>query len=311
MLEKFMSIMNGITTFQSKPLALVQPIGRAARKVHASNALRQAAQSARDPAAFYRAVEANLTAKRDFAAGYQARFPVSRTLGPSRTTGKRAGAGALSAAEFCRSYGFALRTVQRWLEYLDDENFAAALDAEKRALKAEYCEFPGNTPSLRGWHNEEHYTPPAFVESVRAVLGRIDVDPASHPEAQKVIKARGAYTRAEDGLSKPWNGTAFVNPPYTPPLIDRFVAKLMDELTAGRTTAAILLTHDNTDTRWWHTAAAHAQVICFMRGRIKFEPEASPTNGSCFFYFGPDSNAFCNEFGKHGTCLTRSKGFNR
>jgi hypothetical protein len=72
------------------------------------------------------------------------------------------------------------------------------------------------------------------------------------------------------------------------------------EYTTGRVTAAIMLTHNYTDTAWFHEAAIIADAICFMRGRVKFyEPDgaiAAPTQGQAFFYFGRDVGRFERQF---------------
>jgi hypothetical protein len=59
----------------------------------------------------------------------------------------------------------------------------------------------------------EWYTPAPFVEAARTVMGGIDLDPASHREANKTIMATDYYTEAENGLQKPWSGRVFLNPP--------------------------------------------------------------------------------------------------
>lgn len=60
---------------------------------------------------------------------------------------------------------------------------------------------------------QEHYTPANIVEAARAVLGEIDLDPASCLEAQQTVKASQYYTAGVNGLVQPWAGRVFVNPP--------------------------------------------------------------------------------------------------
>lgn len=63
----------------------------------------------------------------------------------------------------------------------------------------------------------EHYTPVDIVAASRQVLGEIDLDPASCLQAQEVVGATVWYGTGspdgEDGLTEPWGGSVFLNPP--------------------------------------------------------------------------------------------------
>jgi hypothetical protein len=61
--------------------------------------------------------------------------------------------------------------------------------------------------------SNEHYTPRDIVERARLLMGGIDLDPASCEEANKTVKAGMIFTKVDDGLSKPWHGRVFLNPP--------------------------------------------------------------------------------------------------
>ena len=58
----------------------------------------------------------------------------------------------------------------------------------------------------------ECYTPAPIMEAARQVMGRIDLDPASKPTANKTVGATRFYDRDENGLSMPWRGRVWLNP---------------------------------------------------------------------------------------------------
>jgi hypothetical protein len=126
--------------------------------------------------------------------------------------------------------------------------------------KEQQREFALNGFSLSG--SDEWYTPARYVEAARQVLGGIDLDPASNKFAQKVVKAARFFT-AEDGLKQQWQGRVWLNPPYSRDLMEPFVNKLC----ASRgVTAAILLTHNGTDSAWFETAIKHWCGALFCAG---------------------------------------------
>jgi len=154
----------------------------------------------------------------------------------------------------------------------------------------------------------ESYTPSKYIESARRVMGSIDVDPASDESANQAVKAHIHYTKKTNGLDKSWNGSIFLNPPYSQPDIRLFIDKLLQEIKSGNTKQAVLLTNNNTDTRWFADAANAATGICFTLGRINFyKPDntiTQPTNGQAFFYFGNNLKRFADEFKQYGLIYT-------
>ncbi len=153
----------------------------------------------------------------------------------------------------------------------------------------------------------ESYTPAIYIEAAREVMGGIDLDPASNEQAQATVKAAMWYGVEDDGLAHQWHGRVFLNPPYKQPEMTLFAEKLCEGVEAGNVTQAILLTNNNTDTKWWHQCAEVSAGVCFTKGRINFYKsdgtETQPTNGQTFFYFGPDLRAFESVFSQFGTVL--------
>lgn len=152
----------------------------------------------------------------------------------------------------------------------------------------------------QGTGENEWYTPSKYIDLARAVLGEIDLDPASSDKAQETVRAARHFTVADNGLRHEWNGRVWLNPPYAQPLIYQFVEKMVEERSAGRVTAGVMLTHNYTDTAWFHKGAEIADAICFTRGRIAFLDSdggtCAPTQGQTFFYFGDDIPKFAATF---------------
>ena len=74
----------------------------------------------------------------------------------------------------------------------------------------------------------EWYTPAPFVEAAREVMGAIDLDPASHEQANFIVRASKYFTADDDGLKQRWSGRVFINPPGG--LVPEFWRKLVMSL---------------------------------------------------------------------------------
>jgi phage N-6-adenine-methyltransferase len=163
-------------------------------------------------------------------------------------------------------------------------------------------------PRLRGTlgrRRNEWYTPWPIIEKACNVFGgAIDLDPASSAVAQETVKARQYFDKDQNGLLHQWHGRVWLNPPYERLLIGRFINKLLAEWHASRVTACIALTHNFTDTIWFHDAMSAADVVCFTQGRIKFygsgDAISTATQGQALFYFGPEVETFKREFERVG-----------
>jgi ParB family chromosome partitioning protein len=154
---------------------------------------------------------------------------------------------------------------------------------------------------------EAWYTPPEYIEAARAVLGEIDLHPASSEKAQETVQARQFFTIEGDGLSKRWEGRIWLNPPYNQNLVDKFVLKLCEHFDQGEVTAALLLTNNCTETLWLQRAAKSAAAICLPAGRVHFlneegDPVGAPLQGQVLSYFGPEVERFLTTFHDFGFC---------
>lgn len=152
--------------------------------------------------------------------------------------------------------------------------------------------------------NNEWYTPKEFIEAATAVMGCIDLDPASSEIANKTVGANHIYTIEDNGLVKPWFGNVWLNPPYASDLIGKFADKLVNEL--GHIKQAIVLVNNATETEWFCTMIEQATAVCFPRGRVKFVTPSgaagAPLQGQAIIYFGEYVNRFINVFDEKGWC---------
>lgn len=155
----------------------------------------------------------------------------------------------------------------------------------------------------------EWYTPPQYVKAARAVLGEIDLDPASCKEANKYVLANDFYSAKDDGLSKEWKGRVWMNPPYASDLVGRFTSKLTHHYLKDDIQEAIVLVNNATETSWFQDMAKHAAAISLISPRIKFlSPDGTtgaPLQGQVILYFGANRQAFQQAFEEFGLVVWR------
>ncbi len=80
-------------------------------------------------------------------------------------------------------------------------------------------------------------------------------------------KCKKYYTKEDDGLSKIWYGTCWMNPPYGRK-ISKWVEKAYNTALQGTGTVVCLLP-SRTDTKWWHNFCMKGEIR-FLKGRLKF-----------------------------------------
>lgn len=150
----------------------------------------------------------------------------------------------------------------------------------------------------------EWYTPPEYIEAARAVMGRIDLDPASTDTANKTVKASRYYTKQDNGLEKYWAGKVWMNPPYSSNLIGLFVEKYVEHVRNGDISEGIVLVNNATETQWFYDLQSVSNAIAFPAGRIRFldvhgNPGA-PLQGQAILYYGRNVEKFIKHFGEFG-----------
>lgn len=253
------------------------------------------------------AIDAKLDAWTDFVAWWRANVSVRQSPGGADRSSNADRRSMLSKDDAESATGISQQQVSRAAKRLakrDEWREAAVAAARKKVLDANTAESGVENHRAQGTGENEWYTPAEHIERARAVLGEFDLDPASSPIAQKIVKARQFFTINDDGLKHEWRGRVWLNPPYAQPAIQHFAEKIVSEVRAKRVTEAIMLTHNYTDTAWFHHANSAASAICFTRGRIGFlspsGERAAPTQGQAFFYYGGDVAKFARAFSDIG-----------
>lgn len=112
--------------------------------------------------------------------------------------------------------------------------------------------------------NRDDWETPLELFNQLDAIYHFDLDVCALPHNAKCDKY---YTPDDDGLSKPWEGTCWMNPPYGRQ-IGRWMEKAYKSSLVGAT--VVCLVPSRTDTAGWHDYAMRASKITYIRGRIKF-----------------------------------------
>jgi hypothetical protein len=142
--------------------------------------------------------------------------------------------------------------------------------------------------------NFEWDTPDYIVEAARALMGSIDIDPASCALANKLVKAAKYYTKKDEGLKQEWPGNVFINPPFAHPTVQHFAEKLIDQYMRGITRQAIWLSNASTGAKWWRDLAPKG-LVCLTEP-LSFDK----AEGRDFFWQHKTSG---EEFAEIGTVM--------
>lgn len=107
--------------------------------------------------------------------------------------------------------------------------------------------------------NDEWLTPPHIVQA----LGAFDLDPCS-PISRPWDTAREHYNIVEDGLSKPWSGRVWLNPPY-----GAEAARWLERLAKHGHGTALIFARTET-AMFFDWVWPYASALLFLRGRLHF-----------------------------------------
>lgn len=158
---------------------------------------------------------------------------------------------------------------------------------------------------------EEWYTPPLYIDLARRVLGGIDLDPASNDMAQSWIRAETYYK--DQGLSRPWFGRVWCNPPYGKSHISNqsnqsiWSSHMANLYVKKRIDSGLLLINSTHGYNWYEYMWTRFPC-CLLRDRIRFiKPDGTvggqAKRGQTVIYFGDNTRLFTDVFESNGRVL--------
>lgn len=133
-----------------------------------------------------------------------------------------------------------------------------------RGAKAAFFTHAGNASVDMRWE-----TPAALLATLHSVFGKFDLDPCAPRKTRTRVGACMHFVEADDGLSLPWFGVVFVNPPYGRGL-GTWVEKARMEVERGRARTVVALIPARPDTSYFHEHVAGRAAVYFLKGRLKF-----------------------------------------
>ena len=168
-----------------------------------------------------------------------------------------------------KRYQGRLAVLDRVLTVLGAGHYLAELGTRKP-----FYTHAGNSSTAMTWQ-----TPTEVLEVLYEAFGTFDLDPCSPTtcRATAPVKARVYFTEEDDGLSLPWHGTVYINPPYGRGL-KAWVAKGKAEVLSGNARTVVALLPARPDTWYWHEHVVNQATVFFLRGRLRFGTarEAAP-----------------------------------
>lgn len=183
-------------------------------------------------------------------------------------------------------------------------------------------------------------TPPELLEPIREFWGgTIDLDPCSNTNS--MVHAKQAWSLPFNGLSAPWLGNTFINPPFAPYYLSSngaqcltpkeyadsclsgftrytikdWVRKAYVDYTKGLGDKICLVpARGMGNSLWQDIILPNFSAVCFLAKRYPFWENGEPCKGpdgtvnppqfDCALpYFGKEPKRFREHFSKYGFCL--------
>ena len=138
--------------------------------------------------------------------------------------------------------------------------------------------YKGNVPTVTNTNHllpkgtsDEHYTPKELFEALGLVF---DLDVAAPIGGNSCVPCSAYFDKNTDGLTSPWYGNVWMNPPYSKPTpwVDKFIEH-------GKGIALLPITRG----QWWHRIWQAADIVLPLAYNFKFlRPEGLPAKPIVF-----------------------------
>ena len=152
--------------------------------------------------------------------------------------------------------------------------------------------------------SNEWYTPKSIFDKLKINTcfdcdsNFFDLDPASNCDANKIVNAKKYYSleNGQDGLQEEWKGKIWLNPPYSIHTKDWLEKAIEVGYDLDSNNQIYALVFARTDTKWFQEVATQFQVMCFIKGRIRFingetlKESSSAGAGSLLLSIGAEFN---------------------
>ena len=155
--------------------------------------------------------------------------------------------------------------------------------------------------------NNEYATPPEIWRPLSRAVGGFDLDAASGAESTPIAPNR--YTIDDDGLTQPWFGDVWLNPPWSTngngSAKDEWLRKVTNEINRDDVDRIIVVLPVDTSTHWFHDYVLDANAVCFVGpGRIAFEGgDRNPSFSLSIVVFGAVNDELADALNSMGAVI--------
>ena len=155
--------------------------------------------------------------------------------------------------------------------------------------------------------NDEYATPPEIWRPLSRAVGGFDLDAASGAESTPIAPDR--LTKDDDGLTQPWYGNVWLNPPWSTngngSAKYDWLRKVHNEINRAAVDRVVVILPVDTSAHWFHDYVLDANAVCFVGpGRISFEGEGpNPSFSLLIVVCGPVNDELADALNTLGATM--------